>query len=280
VFGNVFTALIAAGEATGNLADSFRYLVRHLKWTDVMTAKVRKATRYPAVVAVVVLGVTIFLMAGVVPHVVDFLTASNQVLPIWTTALIGTSAVVQDYWPIIVGLPIVVTVSIRVMKRRSEDVAYRVDSTILQLPGIGSVVRRIALARFAQMFAVMFQSGIDILTCLDSSCRVLGNRALAEALALVRQQVQAGSTLSAALAASGEFPSQVTRMVKIGEDTGNLGQTLQEVAALYDQDVDRAIDALISMVEPMLTAVLGLIMAWIALAVFGPIYDSLGQIGI
>jgi type IV pilus assembly protein PilC len=280
VFGNVFTALIAAGEESGNLSDSFRYLVRHLKWTDAMTAKVRKATRYPIVVAVVVLGVTIFLMVGVVPQVVDFLTASNQVLPIWTTALIATSGVISSCWPIIVGLPIVALVAIRIMKRRSEDVAYRVDSLVLRLPAIGSVVRKIALARFAQMFAVMFHSGIDILTCLDSSRRVLGNRALAEALALVRQQVQSGSTLSAAMAASGEFPSRVTRMVKVGEDTGNLGQTLQEVAELYDQDVDRAIDGLISMVEPTLTAVLGLIMAWIALAVFGPIYDSLGQMGI
>jgi type IV pilus assembly protein PilC len=280
VFGNVFTALIAAGEATGNLAESFRYLVRHLKWTDTMAAKVRKATRYPAVVACVVLSVTIFLMAGVVPQVVDFLTSSNQALPIWTTALIVTSAVVQVYWPIIVGLPIAAAVALRIMKRRSEDVAYRVDALILRLPVVGSVVRKIALARFAQMFAVMFQSGIDILACLDSSRRVLGNRALAEAMALVKQQVQAGSTLSTAMAASGEFPTRVTRMVKVGEDTGNLGQTLQEVAALYDQDVDRAIDGLIGMVEPMLTAVLGLIMAWIALAVFGPIYDSLGQIGV
>lgn len=280
VFGTVFTALIAAGEATGNLAESFRYLVRHLRWTDAMTAKVRKATRYPALVAVVVLAVTIFLMAGVVPQVVDFLNSSNQALPIWTVALIATSAVVQVYWPIIVGLPIVAAVSIRTMRRRSEDVAYRVDAAILRLPGIGSVVRKIALARFAQMFAVMFQSGIDILTCLDAGRRVLGNRALAEALTLVKQQVQAGSTLSAAIAASGEFPSRVTRMVKVGEDTGNLGQTLQEVAMLYDQEVDRGIDGLIAMVEPLLTAVLGLIMAWIALAVFGPIYDSLGQVGL
>lgn len=280
VFGNVFTALIAAGEETGKLTDSFRYLVRHLKWTDAMTAKVRKATRYPAVVAFVVLGVTIFLMAGVVPQVVDFLAANDQELPIWTIALIATSGFVSNYWYILLGLPIVAFVGVKLGTRHSADFAYRIDYLALRLPVLGQVIQKIALARFAQMFAVMFQSGIDILTCLDAGRRVVGNRALAEGMGLVKQQVQAGSSLSAAMASSGEFPSRVTRMVKIGEDTGNLTETLAQVADFYDQDVDESIDAMIAMIEPTLTAVLGLIMAWIAIAVFGPIYSGLDQMGI
>jgi type IV pilus assembly protein PilC len=212
--------------------------------------------------------------------VVDFLAANNQELPIWTVALIGTSGFVQNFWPLLLVLPVAGFCLIRVLVRRSAGFAYGWDAFLLGLPVAGKVLQKIALARFAQVFAVMFQSGIDILTCLDAGRRVIGNRVLNEALALVRQQVQAGSSLSAALAASGAFPTRVTRMVKIGEDTGNLSATLSQVAEFYDQDVDGSIDAMISLIEPALTAILGLVMAWIALAVFGPIYDNLDQLGI
>lgn len=280
VFGNVFIALIAAGEETGKLADSFAQLVRHLKWSAAMSARVRKATRYPAVVACVVVGVTVFMMAGVVPQVVEFLTANDQELPIWTVALIATSNVLQVWWPLLLALPIATCGLIRLLVRRSYRFAYRWDALLLGLPVLGRVIRKLALARFAQIFAVLFQSGIDILSCIDAGRRVSDNRVLGEALGLVRQQVQAGSPLSTAMAASGEFPTRVTRMVKIGEQTGRLNETLSQVAEFYDRDVDEAIDTMIAMIEPALTAVLGLVMAWIALAVFGPIYDNLDQLGI
>jgi type IV pilus assembly protein PilC len=280
VFGNVFTALIAAGEETGKLADSFQQLIRHLKWTAATAAKVKKATRYPAIVAFVVTGVTVFMMAVVVPQVVEFLAANNQELPIWTTALIATSDAVRGYWPLILGGPVVGAVLVKVMAKRSDDFAYRLDAFLLALPVFGNVIRKIALARFAQMFAVMFKSGLAILTCLDAARKVTDNRVLDEALTLVALQVQSGRSLSAAMAGSGAFPSRVVRMVKIGEDTGNLTETLSQVAEFYDQDVDAAIDGMITMIEPALTAILGLIMAWIALAVFGPIYDNLDQLGV
>ena len=279
VFGNVFTALIAAGEETGKLADSFHELARHLRWNAAMMAKVRKATRYPAVVGCVVTGVTVFMLAGVVPQVVDFLAANNAQLPVWTVALIATSAFVQEFWPLLLALPPAAFVAIRILVKRSPGFAFRFDGVLLGLPVAGQVVRKLALARFAQIFAVMFQSGIDILTCLAAGQRVIGNRVLGEALALAGRQVQAGSSLSAALTATGEFPTRITRMVKIGEDTGNLAETLGQVAEIYDRDVDAAIEVMIGLLEPGLTAVLGLVMAWIALAVFGPIYDNLGQIG-
>lgn len=280
VFGNLFTALVAAAEQTGRLADSFQQLIRHLKWAAAMSAKVRKATRYPAVVACVVIGVTIFMMAGVVPQVVDFLTANNQDLPVWTTALIATSGFVQAFWPLLLGLPVLAIGLVQGLARHSPAFARRVDHLLLGLPLLGPILRKIALARFAQIFAVMFQSGIDVLTCLDAGRKVVGNRVLAEALALVGEQVRSGRALSAAMAASGEFPSRVVRMVRIGEDTGKLATTLDQVAEFYDQDVDQSIDAMIALIEPALTAILGLVMAWIALAVFGPIYDNLDQIGL
>jgi type IV pilus assembly protein PilC len=150
VFGNVFTALIAAGEETGKLADSFHELV---KWAAAMAARLRKATRYPAVVACVVTGVTVFMLAGVVPQVVDFLTANNRELPIWTLALIATSGFVQNFWPLLLALPVGTAVAVRILLQRSPEFAYRFDALLLGLPVVGQVLQKIALARFAQVFA-------------------------------------------------------------------------------------------------------------------------------
>jgi len=148
------------------------------------------------------------------------------------------------------------------------------------MPVFGPLIRKISLARFAQTFAVLFLSGLEILRCLDSARQTVNNRVLGEALDRVKEQVQEGSPLSHALNASGEFPSLVTRMVSIGEESGNLTSVLKQVAEFYDKDVDEQVDALISMIEPALTVVLGGVILWIAVGVFGPIYNSFGEMGI
>jgi type IV pilus assembly protein PilC len=124
----------------------------------------------------------------------------------------------------------------------------------------------------------MFQSGIEILKCLESAKAVVGNRALAESINMVQQSTRAGNRLSAALLNSGEFPTLVIRMVKVGEDTGALGQTLEQITEFYDREVNDAIDDMIGSIQPILTFVVGIILAWVVAAVFGPIYDNIGAL--
>lgn len=278
VFGTVFQSLISAGEVTGQMSEAFTQLVEHLKWNEEMASKVRKATRYPAILAVVVGGVLIFMMSFVVPQIVSLLLSTGSELPFVTVALIETSAAIRNYWYLFIFATIAGIGLISLGRRSSEEFRFRTDYYLLRIPYVGNVLRKIALARFAHMFAVMFQSGIDLLDCLEASKRLVNNLALADALSVVKEGVQSGLGLSTALRSSGEFPPLVIRMVKVGEDSGNMTDSLENVSEMYNRDVDESVQGLIAIIEPALTVVMGLIMVWIAVAVFGPVYDSLGKI--
>lgn len=279
VFGTVFQSLIAAGEESGNLVESFVQLIKHLKWIDEINAKVRKATRYPTFMLVVILALFLFMMISVVPQVTSFLVSNGQELPFITTALIATSDFVQSFWWALVGVPIATVIILQALTRMSAEMAYRMDYVKLRLPMLGPVIRKISLSRFAHFFATMFQSGVPILMCLETAQKVVGNLVLASSLGTVRTAVQDGNPLSSGLRDTGEFPSLVVRMVKIGEDSGNLGDTLENVTEFYDRDVNETVDAMVALIEPSLTVFAGIMMGWIVAAVIGPIYSSLGKMG-
>ncbi|HEY1720327.1 MAG TPA: type II secretion system F family protein [Magnetospirillaceae bacterium] len=277
VFGTVFESLIAAGEASGNLVEAFAQLIKHLKWIDQINTKVKKAIRYPSFMIVVMVGLFMFMMTSVVPQVTSFLASNGQKLPFITVALIATSEFVQRFWWVIIALPIGSVVLLNILSRSSQDVAYRVDYLKLRLPMFGPVLRKISLSRFAHFFATMFQSGVPILTCLETAQKVVGNLVLSSSLGNVRTTVQEGNSLSSGLKDTGEFPTLVIRMVKIGEDSGSLGETLENVTEFYDGDVNETVDAMVSSIEPVLTLFAGVMMAWIVAAVLGPIYSSMGK---
>lgn len=277
VFEPIFISLISAGEDTGNLSKSFAQVIHHLKWTDAMNSKVKKATRYPKILLVVVMGVIYLMMAKVVPEVTGFLQNIGQDLPSYTLALIATSDFIQNYFLYIIGAIIFLYVLMKILRGVWEEFRYRTDYLILHMPVFGPLIRKISLSRFCQTFAVLFTSGLEILRCLDSAKQTAGNMVIAEALENVRTQVQEGSPLSVAMNNCGEFPSLVVRMMRIGEESGNLTGVLEQVAEFYDKDVNESVDAMIQMIEPALTVFLGGMIMWIAAAVFGPIYGSFGE---
>lgn len=279
VFGNLYLALIGAGEETGDLTSSYRQLMRFLKWMDEMQSQIKKATRYPIILLVAVLAVMVVMMGFVVPEVVGFIKNIGQDLPFYTLWLINTSEFFQKFWWAILITPFVLFIGFKALRTLSADFAYRVDYAMLSFPVYGNLVRKINVARYAQTFGALFASGIDIINCLKSARMTVGNLALIEAVEAVEAYVQAGSPLSEAFSLCGEFPSLVTRMVKIGEESGNLTSVLDQVSDFYTKDVDEAIEGMIAMIEPMLTAFLGLMIMWIAVAVFGPIYSSFENIG-
>ena len=280
VFEQIFVSLVGAGEETGNLTNSFIQLVRHLKWTDAMNIKVKKATRYPKILVVVVIGVIWLMMGQVVPQVVEFLNNIDQELPGITVALIATSKFFSNYFLYVMGGLVAVYLFFRIGRSISESFQYHTDNLALNMPVMGTLIRKIALSRFCQTFGVLFNSGLEILKCLDAARATAGNLVLSEALANIRDKVQEGSPLSVSMNNSGEFPSLVIRMVKIGEESGNLTEVLEQVAEFYDRDVNEAVDAMISMIEPALTVILGGMILWIAAAVFGPVYNSFGKMGV
>ena len=274
IFTNLYVSLVASGEETGKMSSSYRQLIKYLKWVDAMQARVRKATRYPMILCVVVIGAVTIMMGHVVPRIVEFIRNMEFELPFATTSLIATSDFFQAYWLYVLLTPIILVATILALRKSSEGIAYRIDRMLIEAPVMGPLIRKINIARFCQTFAALYAAGLPILEAINSAQNTVTNRALLEALDSIQGLIKSGSPLSEAFNGSGEFPSMVIRMLKVGEDSGNLTVVLEQVSEFYTSDVDEEVQKLIAMIEPSLTMVLGGMILWIAVGVFGPIYNS------
>ncbi len=288
IFKSLYLSLINAGEETGDLTSSYRQLVKYLKWVDIIQAKIRKATRYPIIVTIVVVLTIVFMMSIVVPQIVGFLRFLSLDLPWFSVWLIATS----DFFItpifsifglpiygafIVLAVPVLLYIGLKALRKSSDAFAYKIDGMYLNSPVIGPIIRKISIARYAQTFGALYASGIDVISGLKSSRETVTNLVLLDAMEEVEVRVKSGSALSEALNVSGEFPSMVVRMVKVGEESGNLTVVLDQVSEFYTHDVNEAIESLIEMIQPTLTAILGLMIAWIAAGSLGPIYMNLGK---
>jgi type IV pilus assembly protein PilC len=277
VFSEVFTGLIAAGERTGNMADSFMNLGNHLKWQSEIRRKIKTATRYPIILVFIMTGVISLMMLFVVPQLTDFLKNQGFELPLYSRMLIAVSEAFVNYWYVIFGLPIASFVIMITLYRTSEIAAYRIDQLVLKSPFIGEVIRKIELARFCHFFALTFQSGMDVLECMETAQNVVHNRIMKEAIGYVRQGVSEGNSITSSLQVSSQFPSLVIRMFKVGEESGKMENALKNVNFFYDREVNDSVDAMIELIQPVLTIVMGSLLFWITAAVFGPLYDSFSK---
>ncbi len=283
-FDNVMVSLTAAAEETGNLADAFAQLVFFMKWADGMRRRTIKALAYPIFTLLVFLAVLFVLMYYTVPQIVGFLRNMNEELPFMTTSLIATSDFLQER-PLIVPngvwivlFPFLVATIIKTLNRVSPGFHYHWCLFVLRLPVIGEVASKLNLARFSRTFGVLFRSGLEILKCVDTATETVSNIFMKSVLARARRQISDGASISAAMNNTGEFPSLVIRMIKIGEESGNLSHVLDQVAEFYEGDVDEAVQRMIGMIAPTLTIVLGIVILWIAGGVFGPIYNIIGKL--
>jgi type IV pilus assembly protein PilC len=277
VFNEIFVGLVAAGEKNGNLTESFVNMANHMKWTGDLRRKVKKAVTYPVVLLVVMSAVIAILMVAVVPKLLKFITEQGFTIPIHTKALIYVSEAFQDHWYLIFGIPIALFMLVTILYRTSEGFAYKIDGLILKLPVLGQTVRKIDLARFTHFFSVMFKSGINIPEALIAGRNVVKNRIIKESVDVVHRSIVEGNNLTASLRISNQFPTLVIRMFKVGEDSGNMGDAMSNIKFFYDREVNDSVDALVGMIQPILTLVMGLLIFWVIAAVFGPLYQSFSQ---
>lgn len=277
VFDEVFVGLIAAGEKTGRLSTSFDHLAHHMKWVSDIRRKVRKALSYPIALSFVITGVVTVLMLYVVPKLTDFMLSQGFDLPFHTLALIALSHFFGNYWYTLIVVPLVITITLKFLCKTSESFAYKFDNFVMNLPVVGVTVKKIDLARFTHFFAVMFRSGIDILECLEAAQKVVSNRVIRSSIVMVRRAVSEGNSLTTALRLSNQFPNLVVRMFKVGEDSGNMEESLENINFFYDREVNDAVERMVGMVQPMMTVILGLIILWVVAGVFGPLYETFGN---
>ena len=277
-FDEVFVGLVKAGEKTGNLSQSFNYLAEHLKWSDEIKRKTKKAVRYPIFLLVVVFAVTAVMMVVVIPKLSDFLLKQNFDLPFYTKALISFSEVFKVYWQLMIITPIFLIFANKLFYKYNEKYAYVIDKIVLSIPFVGSTLLKIDVARFSQFFLITFKSGIDVMDCFDIVERVVSNRVMKETISDISREVSDGSSISSSLRNSKRFPNLVVRMFEVGERTGNMEDSLQNVKFFYDKEVNDSVDAMVGVIQPALTLIMGGLLLWISLSVFGPLYSSFSNI--
>ncbi len=277
-FDKIFISLINAGEQSGRLPEVFAHITASLKWQDEMAAHSKTMLLYPAFVGTIVLGITFFLMIYLVPQLVGFIKSMGQEIPMQTRLLLATSWFFVHYWPVIIFLPILAAIGTKFVIQSSDETRLRVDALKLNLWLSGPILRKIILARFANTFAMMYRSGINILECLASSREVVGNLAVTKSLDEIILAIESGKNLTQSFRDSSMFPPLVVRMIKVGEATGSLDTALLNVSYFYERDVREAIKKIQMMIEPALTILLGILLGWVMLAILSPIYDIIGTV--
>ncbi len=277
VFDEVFVNLVGAGEQTGRLPTVFENLSNTLKWQDELLSQTKRLLAYPVFVFVVVMAAVTFLMTYLVPEMVKFLNSLGQELPLNTKILIYISNAFVQYWWLIISLPIVLFIGTATLIKQSPQARYKFDYIKLNLPITGEILQKIIMARFARYFALMYQTGIPILQAIKTCEKIVGNRVVADALSRAHAQINAGDSMSESFHNAGLFPPMVVRMIKVGETTGALDKSLLNISYFYDRDVNELMQKMLKLLEPALTVVLGLILAFIMLSVLGPVYDSFSK---
>ena len=272
-FDEVMVSLVRAGEETGTLPQVLNNLLESLKWQDELASHTKKLIMYPAFLGAVVIAITMFMMIYLVPKMASFIRNVGQELPMQTKILIATSEFFVNYWYLALGVPLILVAIVATLVSTSKAARYRFDDVKLRLPYIGDILRKIILSRFASVFAMMYSSGITILDSIESTEGVVGNLVIREGLEKVGNLISEGQNVTAAFQTAGMFPPLVLRMLRVGENTGALDIALTNVSYFYNREVRESIGKVQSMIEPVMTVTIGLLLGWIMMAVLGPIYD-------
>jgi len=278
VFDTVFVSLVRAGEQAGQLPQVFQNLAETLKWEDELISQTRRLLMYPALTLVVVIGVLMALLVFLVPQIAQLFKTMGMALPLQTRALLGVSSFVAGYWLLVLAVPVVAVAALIVAVRSNAKIAYLWDYAKLRIPVVGPILQKIIMSRFANVFSLMYRSGITVLDAIKTSEEVVGNRVISDGLNRAGQQVSAGEGLTETFHNLGMFPPLVIRMLRVGENTGALDAALTNVTYFYNRDVKDSVDKGLKLLGPVLTLVLGGLIAFVIWAVLGPVYDILGKL--
>jgi type IV pilus assembly protein PilC len=278
IFNNVFVSLVRAGEQSGQMTEVLENLGITLRMQDELAAQTRRLLVYPSVVLLVVLAVMAFLFTYLVPQVTGLLRTMGIALPLQTRVMIGVSEIVRGYWPLLLALPAVVGVAAVSLVRTNDRARLAWDYVKLHVPITGPLLQKVIMARFANVFALLYRSGITILEALRTSEAIVDNRVIGDSIARATSQINAGVSLTDAFRDLGTFPPLVIRMLRVGEATGALDTALANVTYFYNRDVRESIERGLKLLEPALIFVLGMSLLLIMWAVLSPVYDILGKL--
>jgi len=271
-FDELVVNLVNAGEQAGVLDALLDKIATYKEKTEYLKSKIKKALFYPTAVIIVAVIVTSILLIFVVPQFQQLFTSFGADLPAFTKLVVNLSDFMRDWWWVIFGIMTGAVVGVLEAKKRSRKFSRNLDRMTLRLPIIGSIMHKASVARFARTLSTMFAAGVPLVEALESVAGATGNVVYSDAVLMVRDSVATGQQLQFAMSQTGLFPNMVEQMVAIGEESGALDTMLAKVADFYEQEVDDAVDALSSLLEPIIMSVLGVLIGGLVVAMYLPIF--------
>ena len=272
LFDDLFCSLVASGEDSGTLETMLDRVATYKEKTEQLKAKIKKALTYPTAVVVVAIVVTAILLIKVVPQFAETFRSFGSDLPAFTLFVLHISNFVQDWWFVILLMIVAAIFLFREAKLRSVKFAEFLDRLILRAPIFGAIVHDSVIARFSRTLATTFAAGVPLVDALESTAGAAGNSVYAKAIRQIKDDVTSGSTLYSSTKATGLFPNMLLQMMSIGEESGALDEMLDKVANHYEEAVDNAVDSLSSLMEPMIMAILGVLVGGLMVAMYLPIF--------
>jgi type IV pilus assembly protein PilC len=272
-FDDLFCNLVDAGEQAGALESLLDRVATYKEKTESLKAKIKKAMTYPIAVVVVAFIVTGILLIKVVPQFQAIFAGFGAELPAFTLMVVGLSEAVQGYWYIILAALILAFILFKRAYKSSEKFRNWLDRALLKIPVVGPLLFKSAVARYARTLATTFAAGVPLVEALDSVAGATGNVVFRNAVQKVKQDVSTGMQLNFSMRSTGVFPMLAVQMTAIGEESGALDSMLDKVATYYEDEVDNMVDSLTSLMEPIIMAVLGVIVGGLVIAMYLPIFQ-------
>jgi len=278
VFDELYVNLVAAGEVGGILDTILNRLAVFMEKSEKLKGKIKGALMYPLVICIIAGIVVAVLLLYVVPIFQGMFADFGSALPAPTQFVVNLSNGLKSYWWAFLGTIIGIVVSIRQFYHTDRGRVV-IDGLLLKAPVFGDLLRKTAVARFTRTMATMISSGVPILEALEIVAKTAGNKIVESAIMQTRISLSQGKTLAEPLAATKVFPSMVVQMIGVGEATGALDAMLSKIADFYEEEVDTAVDTLMSLIEPALMAFLGVVVGGLVITMYLPIFKLAGAAG-
>jgi type IV pilus assembly protein PilC len=271
-FDDLYVNLVEAGEQAGALETLLDKIATYKEKTEALKKKVKKALFYPAAVMVVAVVVTVILLLFVIPQFEALFKGFGADLPAFTQFVINMSRWLQDNWYIFFGIIGAAAYFFLYFKKRSKAMREFLDRSMLKFPIIGPILYKSAVARFARTLSTMFAAGVPLVEALESVAGATGNIVFENAVLKMRDEVATGQRLQRAMENTGLFPNMVIQMIAVGEEAGALDAMSGKVATFYEAEVDNAVDSMSSLLEPLIMAILGVLVGGLVIAMYLPIF--------
>lgn len=272
VFDELFCSLTEAGEQSGTLETLLGEIATYKEKSEALRKKIKKAMAYPIAVLIVALVVTAILLVFVVPQFETLFAGMGGDLPAFTRMIVNASEFMQDWWYIMFGGVGITVWCFSQAKKRSKTFSEALDRLVLKAPVFGDIIVKAATARFSRTLATMSKAGVPLVEAMESVAGVCGNSVFEKAIHVMRDEAATGQRLTSSIQNSGLFSNMVVQMVSIGEESGSIDDMLAKVADYYEEEVDNAVDAMTSLMEPMIMSFLGVVIGGLVIGMYLPIF--------